>query len=199
MANATTRPLRTPSVPISPSLSCEYRDVIEWQDAGYIFIPDSPTSNLARLIKNIHFGYDEENLYFRFEINTNAAKMQYGGIENQIAIYFINEKSSNFSSIRFINKNDNIYPIIKNQFSNEVRFVFDKEQISKICFSKAISHNLWNYVVARNSKIGYKDTIELKIAFCDLGINSSHISFCVIDATNELINEVYPQDVLINL
>ena len=199
LANATTRPLRTPSVPISPSLSCEYRDVIEWQDAGYIFIPDSPTSNLARLIKNIHFGYDEENLYFRFEINKNAAKMQYGGIENQIAIYFINEKSSNFSSIRFINKNDNIYPIIKNQFSNEVRFVFDKEQISKIYFSKAISHNLWNYVVARNSKIGYKDTIELKIAFCDLGINSSHISFCVIDATNELINEVYPQDVLINL
>jgi len=199
LANATTRPLRNPGGPISPDLSCEYCDLLQWQDAGYIFIPDSPTSNVARLIKNIHFGRDDVYFYFRFEINKNAAKMQFSNIENQIAIYFINEKNNHFSPIRFINKNENIYPIIKNQFSNEVRFVFDSERISKIYFSKAIGHNLWNYTVAKNSKIAYKDTIELKISFEDLNIDKNNVSFCIIDATNELINEVYPQDVLINL
>ena len=54
-------------------------------------------------------------------------------------------------------------------------------------------------MVAKNSKITYNDTIELKISFDDISIFSKDISFCIIDSTNELINEVYPQDVLISL
>ncbi len=199
LANATKRPLRNPVGIIKPDLSAINCDLIQWQEAGYIFVPDSPTSNVSRLIKNIHFGYDENNLYFRFELNKNSIKMQLQGIRNQIAIYIINENNKHFSPIRFVNKNENIYPIIKNQFSDEIRFVFDNNSISKIYFNKAINYGLWSQTIAKNSKITYNDTIELKIAFEDISIVSKDISFCIIDSTNELINEVYPQDVLISL
>jgi len=33
----------------------------------------------------------------------------------------------------------------------------------------------------------------------DLGAKEDELSFCIIDSTNELINEVYPQDVLIDI
>ena len=92
-----------------------------------------------------------------------------------------------------------MHSIIKNQFSHEVRFVFDNQKISKIYFNKAINWNLWSQVIAKSSKIAYKDVIELKISLDDLDITSSNFSFFIIDATNELINEVYPQDVMINL
>ena len=54
-------------------------------------------------------------------------------------------------------------------------------------------------MTGKSLKIAYKDVIELKISLDDLDITSSNFSFFIIDATNELINEVYPQDVMINL
>ncbi len=200
----TTKPLRNPISYISPSLVCDKEDKLnEWQNAGYIFIPDGPTSNISRLVKNIHFGYDDEYLYFRFELNKNSMKMFIENIENQIAIYFINELSGNFSSIRLVNKNENnVCPILKNQFSHELRFVFNSKYISRIFLNKAGEYNLWNQVSAKKSSIFYKDVIELKISFEDLEIlpeNKKHLAFCILDVTNELINEVYPQDVLITV
>ena len=200
----TTKPLRNPISYISPSLVCDKEDKLnEWQNAGYIFIPDGPTSNISRLVKNIHFGYDDEYLYFRFELNKNSMKMFIENIENQIAIYFINELSSDFSSIRLVNKNENnVYPILKNQFSHELRFVFNSKYISRIFLNKAGEYNLWNQVSAKKSSIFYKDVIELKISFEDLEIlpeNKKQLAFCILDVTNELINEVYPQDVLITV
>ncbi len=200
----TTRPLRNPISKISPSLVCDKEDKLkEWENAGYIFIPDGPTSNISRLVKNIHFGYDKDFLYFRFELNKNSMKMFMENIENQIAIYFINEYSSSFSSIRLVNKNENnVYPILKNQFSHELRFVFDSKYISRIFLNKASGFNLWNQISAKKSSIAYKDVIELKVAFEDLELPKEinrQLSFCILDVTNELINEVYPQDVLINV
>ncbi len=200
LASATIHPLRNPSGKISPSLDCSEEDKNdEWKNAGFIFIPDGPTSNVGRLVKNIHFGYDDDYLYFRFELNKNSLKISYPGIENQIAIYFANEDSMHFSPVRFVSKNDNIYPIIKNQFTREIRFVFDNKRISRIFFNKACAWGLWSQIVAKHSKIAYKNVIELKIAFEDLEFVNKEFSFCIMDATNELINEVYPQDILVDL
>ncbi len=201
LANVATRPLRNPLKEISPSLVCDAEDALkEWESAGLIFVPDGPTSNVSRLIKNIYFGCDKENVYFRFELNKNSVQMSYQGIENQIAIYFTGEKSQHFSPVRFVSKNENtIYPIIKNQFSREVRFIFDNYSTSRLFFNKACPYGLWTRTTPKKSQIAYKDVIELKIAFGDLGFENNEFSFFIMDLSNELINEVYPQDVLIDL
>ncbi|MBR2068769.1 MAG: hypothetical protein IJ877_03300 [Candidatus Gastranaerophilales bacterium] len=201
LVTTATRPLRSPSGHITPSLACDVQDKNnEWEHAGLIFVPDSPTSNVTRLIKNIYFGCDEENVYFRLELNKNSIKMSIDNLENQIAIYFAVNNAQNYSPIRFVSKNENIiYPIIKNNFSHEIRFVIDSKKISKMFFNKATQWGLWSQVVSKGSKIVYKDVVELKIPFKDLGVEFGDLSFFIIDATNELINEVYPQDVLISL
>ena len=198
LSTSMTRPLRNPQGYIKPDLSCD--DISKWENAGLIFVPDSPTSNVSGLIKNIYFGRDEENVYFRLELNKNSIKMSIDNLENQIAIYFAVDNAQNYSPVRFVSKNENvIYPIIKNSFSHEIRFIIDNKRISKMFFNKACPWGLWSQVVSKNSKIAYKNAVELKIPIADLGAKSGDLSFFIIDATNELINEVYPQDVLISL
>ncbi len=200
LANVTNKSLRNPTKQISPRLICDTNDELkEWENAGFIFIPDRPTSNISSLIKNIYFGNDDEFVYFRFELNRNSVKMAYESIQNQIAIYFSNEDEIYLSPIRFVSKNENIYPILMNQFSREVRFVFDSNRISRLFFNKSCQYGLWSQMLSKKSKIAYKEVIELKIPFEDLGVKKDGFSFCIIDSTNELINEVYPQDVVISI
>ena len=46
----------------------------------------------------------------------------------------------------------------------------------------------------------YKDVIEIKISYKDLGLDpNTPVEFCVVSATGGIINEVYPQDVLLTL
>lgn len=194
------RPLRNPAGKICPKLDAKLSNLADWQDAGFIFTPDNPTSNLARLIKNIYFGYDDSYLYFRFELNKNSARFDHEKLNNRIAIYFINKKENIFSPIRFVNRNENIYPILKNQFSTEIRFSFDRKTVSKLHINRAIKYYLYSRIIPKDSKINYAETLEVKLSFEDLNIKSKDdVKFCIIDSANDLINEVYPQDVLIEL
>lgn len=200
LSTAQTNLLAKPKKNITPSLSCEIeKDTKEWENSGYIFTPDSPTSNISRLIKNINFGYDDENLYLRFELNKNSFKLKKQDFENQIAIYFTSNNQTNFSSVRFINKNDNVYPIVKNKFNKEVRFVVKQDSLPKLYFVQALERNLWAQGAYKNSKINQKDEIiELKISFSDLDIKNEEFSYFIMEITNEVINEVYPKDTLIS-
>ncbi len=194
------RNLRNPLKNITPSLTCDIEDKNkEWKNAGYIFIPDGPSANISSLIKNIYFGKDDKNLYFRFILNRNSTKISRENIQNQIAIYFALDNEKYKSTIRYVNKNDNFYPILKNHFSYEVRFCFNLNYISRLFFNRAIQNNLWCQTLSKDSKVVYKDVIELKIPRQDLNCLDKPVSFCIIDSTNELINDVYAQDVLIEL
>lgn len=200
LVEVSNKTLRNPTDKITPSLMCDIKDEKkEWQNAGYIFIPDGPTSNISSLIKNINFGCDDENLYFRFILNKNSLKIANNNIQNQIAIYFQNPNARYFAPIRFVNKNENIPPILFNQFSRELRFVFDNRNISRMFLNNACANGLWSQIVSKKSQIAYKNNvIELKMPLNDLEIFNKQFSFCIIDSTNELINEVYPQDTMIS-
>lgn len=200
LVEVSNKTLRNPTAKITPSLVCDVKDEKkEWQNAGYIFIPDGPTSNISSLLKNINFGCDDENLYCRFILNKNSLKIANNNIQNQIAIYFQNPNARYFAPIRFVNKNENIPPILFNQFSRELRFVFDNKNISRMFLNKACANGLWSQIVSKKSQIAYRNNvIELKVPLKDLKIFNKEFSFCVIDSTNELINEVYPQDTLIS-
>ena len=128
------RPIKAPSAKISPSLCADINDEKqEWKNAGFIFVPDSPTLDVNRIIKNIYYGCDDNNFYCRFEINKNSIKMNYDNLQNQIVLYFMDENAPNHSPIRFISKNENvIYPIIKHHFSSELKFALQKIKFLKL-------------------------------------------------------------------
>lgn len=202
LMSSASKTLVNPTGNISPRLNCDIKDEKnEWKNAGHIFIPDNPTSNTAKLVKNIYFGSDKEYLYLRIEPNKESVKIGFDKIENQIALYLINKNSEYHSPVRFVNKNDNIHPVIKNNFSNELRIIFNQKEVSRIFLNQATKNNLWKKASPKKSFVNYKDIIELKISFEDLNItpDTKDFDFCILDITDEIINEIYPQDVLINV
>ena len=104
------------------------------------------------------------------------------------------------SPLRVVSRTSNIYPSAKNGFSHEIMFAFNKNDILPPVLSFAISGGLWQMKLMKQDEYAYRDVIELKISYKDLGLEeNAPVEFCVVSATGGIINEIYPQDVLLAL
>ncbi len=202
LISAVGKPIRHPKGHITPSVtgktSAKISEVLE--NAGYIFLPDSPTFGSNKIIKGIHFCNDNENLYLRFEMDKSNIKDYSKFTPDELYIYFKNENQNQSAPIRLTSKTENVYPILKHYFTSEVKFIFDKEEIFPPRFSQATSGGLWVLKLLKQVNYAYKDVIELAISFEDLGIEKgASVEFCIISAKNAVIDEVFPQDNLLKL
>ncbi len=195
------KPVREPKNCITPVIDGSFNENIDnWADAGYIFLPDSPTFSVGKAIKGIYYGNDDTNIYFKFEINKKNITNTKHFLRNQIFLYFRNESQNILSPVRTISKNENIFPIIENQFTHEIKFSFNENEMMPLGLAKSTFGGLWISQLLKKVNHAYKDTIEVAISFEDLGVNSGEtIEFCIIAATNGILNEVYPQDILLSL
>ncbi len=195
------KPVREPKKMISPvidGISDEKED--NWADAGYIFLPDSPTFSAGKNIKGIYFGNDETNIYFKFELNKKNITNSKYFLRNQIFLYFRNETQNILSPARTAIRTENTYPIIENQFTHEVHFSFNDSEMLPLNIARATFGGLWTSQLLKKANYAYKDNIEIAVSFEDLGVNiGENVEFCIIAAANTNLNEVYPQDVLLSL
>ncbi len=195
------KPVREPRNFITPAITGTHNENIDnWADAGYIFLPDSPTFSAGKTIKGIYYGNDDSNLYFKFEINKKNISNIKTFIRNQIFIYFRNETQNVLSPVRTVSRTENIYPIMENQFTHEIKFSFNDNEMLPVNLSKSTFGGLWISQLIKKTNYAFKDTIEVAISFEDLGVNPGEtVEFCIIAATNGILNEVYPQDILLTL
>lgn len=195
------KPVREPKKMITPVIDGSLNENIDnWADAGYIFLPDSPTFSSGKTIKGIYFGNDETNIYFKFELNKKNITNSKYFLRNQIFLYFRNESQNILSPARTTIRTENIYPIIENQFTHEIHFSFNDTEMLPLNMAKSTYGGLWASQLLKKANYAYKDTIEIAVSFEDLGVNiGENVEFCIIAATNSSLNEVYPQDVLLSL
>lgn len=195
------KPLRQVSGYICPTIDGIERGVLdEWENSGYIFLPDSPTFSKWKSIKGIYYGCNSENLYFKFDVNHQTVSKSNHFIKNQIHIYLRTPSQSVLSPVRTASRTGNIYPTIKNSFSHEIMFAFNKKDLLPPVLNVAIPGGLWKMTLMKHDEYAYKDVIEIKISYKDLGLDpNTPVEFCVVSATGGIINEVYPQDVLLTL
>lgn len=195
------KPVREPRRPISPIIDGVIDDSVDnWADAGYIFLPDSPTFSAEKTIKGIYYGSDDTNIYFKFELNRKNITNSKHFLRNQIFLYFRSENQNILSPVRTVSKTENIYPIIENQFTHEVSFSFNDTEMLPLDLAKATFGGLWISQLLKRVNYAYRDTIEIAISFEDLGIQEGEsVEFCILAATKGVLNEVYPQDVLLTL
>lgn len=195
------KPIRQAINHISPIIDGKIDQMFdEWQNAGYIFLPDSPTFSKNKTIRGIYYGCDSENLYFKFEVNAQNVSKSNHFLKNQIHIYIRSQIQSTLSPVRAISRTNNIFPTVKNSFSHEIMFAFNKNDLLPPILSVAMPGGLWKMVLMKHDEYAYADVIELKISYKDLGLaQDTPVEFCVVSASNEVINEVYPQDVLLTL
>ena len=195
------KPIRQAIGHISPVIDGKQDEMFdEWENAGYIFLPDSPTFSKIKAIKGIYYGCDSENLFFKFEVNRQSVSKSNHFLMNQIHIYIRSAFQNSLSPVRVVSRTNNIYPTLKNSFSHEVMFSFNKNDLFPPVLNTSMPGGLWKMVLMKHDEYAYKDVIELKISYKDLGLEeNTPVEFCVASATNEVINEVYPQDVLLTL
>ena len=87
------KPIRAPRKKITPYIDGTKSIFSDnWKDAGCIFLPDSPTFSHRKLVKGICYGFDDDNLYFKIEINKTNTK-HYKDILCQIFIYIQNHNN----------------------------------------------------------------------------------------------------------
>ena len=203
------KPSRNQKSLITPNIYDTSNDNV-WQNAGFIEIPSRPIMEDKRILNKIFFGCDSDKMYFKFDLN-NFLLSECGNdfsLNNQFKIFIYYKKEAelltdnvlNQSSVRTLISNDDIYPTLKEKYTNEVQITFKDRNCVSIQLSQAISNNLWAYSLSNNVEYNFDNNLYISIPFDDLSITKGEkVEFCFITSICDKTEEVCPQDLLLSL
>lgn len=194
----------SPKKNISPVISgLDDIDEEEWENAGCIEMPDNPLQEEEqKLFSKICYGSDENNFYLRLYLNKMIKDdFSTNPIVNQLYIYMRNgDRKQNQSPIRLINKTDNISPIMKEKFHNELRISMLDNKLYPIRLTKSIPMGLWAIQDTKDIKSAFKKVIDLSISFDSLDIKQGENLEFFFAKSNFGIKETFiPQDFLLSI
>ena len=198
-----TKPSRYPQNIISPKIDGmgESNDD-EWADAGCIMVPDGPVLQENKLFNKICYGADENNFYLRLYLSDFLqGNYSTNPILHQMYIYMRNcDKKQLQSPVRLINKTENISPIMREKFHNELRISMMDNKLYPMRFTKAIQGGLWAIQDTKDVKMAYQKVIDISIPFDSLDINSGDkLEFFFANANFGIKDSFSPQDILLNI
>ncbi len=187
---------RIPKKTISPSLDGKMSDG-EWDYAGCINIPTGPVLEMTKLYHKVCYGYDDENLYLKFEVNKLIFDEYIMNTNTEFYIYMQNEDLMRYCSgvLATPTRADNISPILKNRFTHSVRLCFDKDVKKPAKMAYATEEGLWIVQLSTKVLYAYDEVIEVKIPFDEIGVKKGgKIRFLVINGHEGIAEDYYPKD-----
>lgn len=198
-----TKPSRYPKTSITPKINGDdCPDDDDWVNAGCINMPDGPVLQENKLFDKICYGADEDNFYLRLYLNNffqeNALKTP---VMHQMYVYMRNsDKKQMQSPIRLINKTENIFPIMREKFHNELRISIMEDKLYPPQLIKSMQGGLWVIQNAKDVNIAFKKVIDVSIPFEDLDVDSGEgLEFFFASANFGIKDSFIPQDVLLNV
>jgi len=198
-----TKPSRYPKSQISPKIDgIEDQDDAEWLNAGCISMPDGPVLQENKLFDKICYGADENNFYLRLYLsNFYQENPKKSTIMHQMYIYMRNcDRKQTQSPIRLINKTENIFPIMREKFHNELRISLLGDKLYPAQLIKSMQGGLWVIQNAKDLKIAFKKVIDVAIPFESLEVDSGErLEFFFANANFGIKDSFIPQDVLLNV
>lgn len=198
-----TKPLRYPTDTISPKMDGDVEsDEDEWLNAGCIILPDGPVLQEKKLFDKVCYGSDENNFYMRLYLN-NALNGNYATnpILHQMYIYMRNsERKQTQSPVRLINKTENISPLMKEKFHNELRISMMDNKLYPMRLTKAIPAGLWAMQDTHDIKMVYQNVIDVSIPFDSLDIKQGEkLEFFFANSNFGIKDSFSPQDIMLSL
>ena len=173
----------------------------EWENGGCIEIPAPPTMQEKRVFNKIYFGYDADNLYLRFDINKFVLDSENGFKNfNQIYVYLKNRTDKHLynAPIRVVNKQDSVFPLIRDTYNTEVKFTLFQNFYFDAQLAQAMHDNLWVLQLKNNINHVFSDFLEIKIPFDDLRVEKGEmVEFFIIQGPLGIVDDVYPQNSLL--
>ncbi len=201
LATAFTKPSRYPKEAITPAIDGS-KDDTSWLNAGCIDIPDGPVLRESKFFDKICYGYDKDNFYIRFYLNNYIFKDPELKLKNyQMYIYTRNAtKKHTVSPIRLINKTENVLPLLKEKFHNELLLSINNRELKFVRMTKAIPGNIWCLENEKDLKYTVADTIDLSIPFDLLAIeNKDTMEFMFITANMDVKEYSIPYEMLLTV
>lgn len=198
-----TKPSRYPQKKISPKIDGKAEiDDEEWLNAGCIDIPDGPILQENKLFDKICYGSDENNFYLRLYLS-ESIKRNYSTnpILHQMYIYMRNaDKKQLHSPVRLINKTENISPIMREKFHNELRISMMDNKLYPMRLTKAIQGGLWSMQDTHDIKMVYQNVIDVSIPFISLDVGPGEkLEFFFANANFGIKDSFSPQDIMLSV
>lgn len=202
LTSAIAKPSRYPKGEITPVMTgIDYKDD-SWLNAGCIEIPDGPLLKENKFFDRICFGYDRNNLYLRFYVNEYIQNNpELNDKAFQIYIYLRNaDRKQTLSPVRLINKTENILPVSKEKFHNEIQIAVQGGKIQFLRLIKSIPNNLWVLQSTKDIKSVYANVIDLAIPFNLIDIDYTEtVEFCFVNANYGIKDFFIPNDMLLTI
>lgn len=201
LASLVVRSSRYPSAEINPLISGEETED-SWSNAGYIDIPDGPVLKESKFFDKICFGYDKNNFYVRFYVNKYILDNTLH-FENLYRMYLYTRNASKkqtTSPIRLINKTEEILPINKQKFHNEIQIAVTQNELKYIRCIKAMPKNLWVLQSSKGIKSAYNNVIDIQIPFELLDIGTGdNMEFVFVTSSYSFSDMFIPNEMLLSL
>ena len=201
---SSSKPSKYPRSFITPNI--DGKSVIseddEWNDAGFIEIPDGPVLRESKLFDKIRFGNDDENFYLKFHLNRyikenpNLTKRTY-------QMYIYTRKANNkqdLAPVRLINKTQNISPVSMEKFHNEIQLAIRNDKLQLLRNIKAIPGDMWVLDQSKPIETAYDEVLDLKIPFDLLGIkHGESLEFLFINANYGIKDFYIPNETVLSV
>ena len=201
LASAFTKPSRYPKGEFTPAIDGNTDDD-SWLNAGCIEIPDGPVLRDSKFFDRICYGYDKNNFYIRFYLNKYIfddpdLKMK----TYQMYIYMRNlNKKHSLSPVRLINKTENVLPLLKEKFHNELQLSINNDELKLVRMVKSIPGNIWALENDKDINYVFVNTIDLSIPFDLLEIeNNETLEFMFISANMGVKESCIPYEMLLTV
>ena len=174
----------------------------EWNNAGYIEIPDGPVLRESKLFEKIRFGNDEENFYLKFHLNKyikNSEDLSKRTYQMYIYLRKAGRKQA-LAPVRLINKTQNISPISMEKFHNEIQIAIRKDSLQFLRLIKAIPGDMWILANTKSMETAYDEVLDLKIPFDSLDIkNGETLEFIFINANFGIKDFYIPNEMVLSV
>ena len=201
---STSKPSKYPKSLITPSING--KNVVdeddEWNNAGYIEIPDGPVLRESKLFDKIRFGNDQNNFYLKFHLN-KYIKENLELSKRTYQMYIYTRKASNrqdLSPVRLINKTKNITPVSMEKFHNEIQIAIRNNKLQLLRIIKAIPGDMWVLEMSKSIEAVYDEVLDLKIPFDILGIKSGEtLEFLFINANYGVKDFYIPNETVLSV
>ena len=172
----------------------------EWKNAGYIQIVQGALYNTEKLFNKMYFGYDDDNIYLRFDINNyNFKKMQELNGSRELVLYFQNTNNNNCAPIRYRQMPEYQNAILNYKYTYELEIPIVAGKIKQPVLSKALNNQLWEVCIHHSIELAFNQIIEVKIPFSELKINpQDKINMAVMTGKTGILEEIATKDRLIS-
>ncbi|MBQ9688038.1 hypothetical protein IJV79_00215, partial [bacterium] len=186
-------------IPITPCMTGTCEDNIEWSKANSVEVPEGPELQGQKIFEKICYCADRDKFYLRLYLANNTGAVN--PFLHQLYIYLRNpSRKQAQSSVRLICKDENVSPVMKELFHNELRVSMMDKKLYPIRFTKAIDNNLWAIQDSKRVQVIYKDVIDISIPFEELDVRIGETMQFFFANTNFGIKDAFsPQDIMLSI